>query len=71
MLEGSFIMEAILLFQVQVKGDPKKTFALKQLKKSHIVDTRQQDHIISEKIIMMESNTPFIVKYVERLKLSI
>ncbi|XP_032234964.1 cGMP-dependent protein kinase 1 isoform X2 [Nematostella vectensis] len=46
---------------VQVAGD-KRTFALKTLKKHHIVETRQQDHIMSEKKIMMESNSPFIVR---------
>jgi hypothetical protein len=68
MLEGSFIMEAILLFQVQFKGGPTKTFAWKKMKKVHLVDVRQQDHIMSEKRIMMESNSPFIVKYVEPIQ---
>lgn len=40
----------------------KRTFALKQLKKHHIVETRQQDHIMSEKKIMFEANCPFIVR---------
>ena len=44
--------------------DPSKTFALKCLKKKHIVDTRQQDHIYSEKAIMMSSDSPFITKWV-------
>ncbi|KAK3720306.1 hypothetical protein QZH41_020387 [Actinostola sp. cb2023] len=46
---------------VQLAGD-KRTFALKTLKKHHIVETRQQDHIMSEKKIMMESNSGFIVR---------
>ncbi|XP_030835113.1 cGMP-dependent protein kinase 1 isoform X4 [Strongylocentrotus purpuratus] len=46
---------------VQLAGD-KRTFALKCLKKHHIVETRQQEHIFSEKKIMMESSSPFIVK---------
>ncbi|XP_064630245.1 cGMP-dependent protein kinase 1-like isoform X2 [Lineus longissimus] len=53
---------------VQIKGDPKRTFALKQLKKHHIVDTRQQDHIMNEKRIMMESSSPFIVKLFRTFK---
>ncbi|XP_022780827.1 cGMP-dependent protein kinase 1-like [Stylophora pistillata] len=48
---------------VQVANE-KKTFALKTLKKHHIVETRQQDHINSEKKIMMEANCPFIVSHV-------
>ncbi|XP_070544121.1 cGMP-dependent protein kinase 1-like isoform X3 [Ptychodera flava] len=47
---------------VQVAGDTKTTYALKCLKKKHIVDTRQQDHIFSEKRIMMEANSQFIAK---------
>ncbi|XP_071476978.1 cGMP-dependent protein kinase 1-like [Diadema antillarum] len=46
---------------VQLAGD-KRTFALKCLKKHHIVETRQQEHIFSEKKIMIESSSPFIVK---------
>ena len=52
-----------VFLQVQLAGD-KRTFALKQLKKKHIVETRQQDHIMSEKNIMMQANTMFIVRYV-------
>ncbi|XP_052832581.1 cGMP-dependent protein kinase, isozyme 1 [Octopus bimaculoides] len=47
---------------VQLSTDKNKTFALKCLKKKHIVDTRQQDHIYSEKKIMTESNSAFVVK---------
>ncbi|KAM7452567.1 cGMP-dependent protein kinase 1 [Porites harrisoni] len=46
---------------VQLAND-KRTFALKTLKKHHIVETRQQEHIMSEKKIMMEANCPFIVR---------
>ncbi|XP_063969127.1 cGMP-dependent protein kinase 1-like isoform X4 [Lytechinus pictus] len=46
---------------VQLAGD-KRTYALKCLKKHHIVETRQQEHIFSEKKIMLESSSPFIVK---------
>ena len=37
---------------------------MKTLKKHHIVETRQQEHIMNEKRIMMEANSPFIVRYV-------
>ncbi|XP_041363181.1 cGMP-dependent protein kinase 1-like isoform X2 [Gigantopelta aegis] len=47
---------------VQLQTDKNKTFALKCLKKQHIVETRQQEHVFSEKKIMMEANTPFIAK---------
>ncbi|XP_031552697.1 cGMP-dependent protein kinase 1-like isoform X1 [Actinia tenebrosa] len=52
---------------VQLAGD-KRTFALKMLKKHHIVETRQQDHIMSEKKIMMESNSAFIVRLYKTFK---
>ena len=36
---------------VMIAGDEKKrSFALKQMKKSQIVETRQQQHIMSEKV---------------------
>ncbi|XP_077999014.1 cGMP-dependent protein kinase 1-like isoform X2 [Glandiceps talaboti] len=53
---------------VQVAGDAKATYALKCLKKKHIVDTRQQDHIFSEKRIMMDANSPFIAKLYRTFK---
>ncbi|XP_066137909.1 cGMP-dependent protein kinase, isozyme 2 forms cD4/T1/T3A/T3B isoform X3 [Euwallacea fornicatus] len=47
---------------VQINGKPNKSYALKQMKKSQIVETRQQQHIMSEKEIMGEANCDFIVK---------
>ncbi|XP_068711116.1 cGMP-dependent protein kinase 1-like isoform X4 [Montipora foliosa] len=46
---------------VQLAHD-KRTFAMKTLKKHHIVETRQQEHIMNEKRIMMEASCPFIVR---------
>ncbi|XP_066927301.1 cGMP-dependent protein kinase 1-like [Clytia hemisphaerica] len=53
---------------VQFSKDNKRTFALKQLKKKHIVETRQQDHIMSEKKIMYESHCQFIVRLYKTFK---
>jgi len=47
---------------VTVASDSSRSFALKQMKKNQIVATRQQEHIKSEKEIMMESNTDFICR---------
>ncbi|XP_077999493.1 cGMP-dependent protein kinase 1-like isoform X1 [Glandiceps talaboti] len=47
---------------VNIRGDNVRTFALKQLKKKHIVETRQQEHIMSEKRIMSEARCEFIVR---------
>lgn len=52
---------------VQLATD-KRTFALKQLKKKHIVETRQQDHIMSEKRIMSEAHCQFIVRLYKTFK---
>jgi cGMP-dependent protein kinase len=47
---------------VQLKNEEAKTFAMKILKKRHIVDTRQQEHIRSEKHIMTDAHSDFIVR---------
>ncbi|XP_069015960.1 cGMP-dependent protein kinase 1-like isoform X1 [Embiotoca jacksoni] len=53
---------------VQLKSDAAKTFAMKILKKRHIVDTRQQEHIRSEKHIMTEAHSDFIVRLYRTFK---
>jgi cGMP-dependent protein kinase len=47
---------------VCINGDKARTFALKALKKKHIVDTRQQEHIFAERNIMLETKTDWIVR---------
>uniref|UniRef100_UPI0037E92957 cGMP-dependent protein kinase 2 n=1 Tax=Semicossyphus pulcher TaxID=241346 RepID=UPI0037E92957 len=42
--------------------DEDTTFALKCIKKKHIVDTRQQEHIYSEKNILQQTNSAFIIR---------
>ncbi|XP_014034786.1 cGMP-dependent protein kinase 1 isoform X3 [Salmo salar] len=56
------------LNKVQLKSDEIKTFAMKILKKRHIVDTRQQEHIRSEKQIMQEAHSDFIVRLYRTFK---
>ncbi|XP_056290833.1 cGMP-dependent protein kinase 2 isoform X2 [Pseudoliparis swirei] len=46
---------------VKLKNE-NSTFALKCIKKKHIVDTRQQEHIYSEKNILQQTNSVFIVR---------
>ena len=46
----------------------KKTYALKTVSKAQIVRTGQQEHIISEKNVMMMLDSPFIVKLYETYK---
>ncbi|XP_068089751.1 cGMP-dependent protein kinase 2 isoform X2 [Hyperolius riggenbachi] len=52
---------------VKVKND-NVTFALKCIKKRHIVDNRQQEHIHSEKNILQEACSPFVVKLYRTFK---
>uniref|UniRef100_A0A7N8YMV2 cGMP-dependent protein kinase n=1 Tax=Mastacembelus armatus TaxID=205130 RepID=A0A7N8YMV2_9TELE len=56
---------------VQLKSEEAKTFAMKILKKRHIVDTRQQEHIRSEKHIMTEAHSDFIVRSADHLVLTL
>ncbi|XP_053983124.1 cGMP-dependent protein kinase, isozyme 2 forms cD4/T1/T3A/T3B isoform X1 [Hylaeus volcanicus] len=53
---------------VQIAGDSTRSFALKQMKKAQIVETRQQQHIMSEKRIMGEADCDFIVKLFKTFK---
>uniref|UniRef100_A0A3Q1I4E9 cGMP-dependent protein kinase n=1 Tax=Anabas testudineus TaxID=64144 RepID=A0A3Q1I4E9_ANATE len=57
------ISHPVFLFhpQVKVKGED-ITFALKVIKKKHVVDNRQQEHIHSERRILAEARSPFVVK---------
>ncbi|OCT70235.1 cGMP-dependent protein kinase 2 [Xenopus laevis] len=42
--------------------DEDMTFALKCIKKKHIVDTHQQEHVYWEKNILQQINCPFIIR---------
>lgn len=50
-----------LYSQVKVKNE-NTAFAMKCIKKKHVVDTKQQEHIYSEKKILEQICSPFIVK---------
>ncbi|XP_066488175.1 cGMP-dependent protein kinase 2 isoform X4 [Tiliqua scincoides] len=53
--------------KVKVKND-NVAFAMKCIKKKHVVDTKQQEHIHSEKRILEEVCCPFIVKLYRTFK---
>jgi cGMP-dependent protein kinase len=53
---------------IQIGKDSSRTYAMKQLKKQHIVNTRQQEHIMNEKKIMSESRCDFIARLYATLK---
>lgn len=50
--------------QVKVR-EQDVTFALKVIKKKHVVDNRQEEHIHSERKILAEARSPFVVKSVQ------
>ncbi|XP_028325238.1 cGMP-dependent protein kinase 2 [Gouania willdenowi] len=47
---------------VRLRGED-TTFALKCIKKSHIVENRQQEHVYSEKSILQQTNSMFIIRF--------
>jgi len=49
--------------QVQVGNETRRTYALKQMKKHHIVETHQQEHVLNEKWTMIEARSDFIIRY--------
>ena len=56
----------ILMFSVKVQDKRKgcgQTYAMKALVKQHIVETKQQEHVYNEKKILMELDSPFIIRY--------
>ncbi|XP_005111335.2 cGMP-dependent protein kinase 1 [Aplysia californica] len=55
-------------FTVQVNNDQSRAYALKILKKHHIVKTKQQEHIMNEKRIMIEARSDFIVRLYKTFK---
>ena len=62
-------VELVQLTAAKKLGDAApKTFALKCLKKKHIVDTQQQEHVYSEKKIMMNCKHQFITRCVDKYK---
>uniref|UniRef100_A0A3B1KHC4 cGMP-dependent protein kinase n=1 Tax=Astyanax mexicanus TaxID=7994 RepID=A0A3B1KHC4_ASTMX len=64
---AKWFLIAVCSSQVKVKNE-NVTFALKCIKKRHIVDNRQEEHIHSERRILSETNSPFIVKMYRTFK---
>ncbi|CAL8089607.1 unnamed protein product [Calicophoron daubneyi] len=53
---------------VHLKSEKSRSFALKKLKKSYVVETRQQEHVLNEKEIMMDAENDFIVRLYRTFK---
>ncbi|CAH8618584.1 unnamed protein product [Heterobilharzia americana] len=53
---------------VCVDGDKTKTYALKKMKKQHIVETKQEEHVMNERNIMLHTDSPFIVRLCKTFK---
>ncbi|XP_073690757.1 cGMP-dependent protein kinase 2 [Garra rufa] len=60
--EKALIRRGCGRWNVKLKNSEDTAFALKCIKKKHIVDTRQQEHIYSEKDILQQTNSNFIVR---------
>ena len=52
---------------LQCRNRPSTAFALKCLKKQHIVETQQQEHVFSEKNILMSCKHNFITRSVTNI----
>lgn len=46
-----------------VEGNQDHFFALKRLRKDHVVQKHQQEHVLMEKRVLQESRCPFIVRW--------
>ncbi|EDV21557.1 uncharacterized protein TRIADDRAFT_30166, partial [Trichoplax adhaerens] len=53
---------------VTLVKDKSRSFALKCMKKRHIVETKQQEHVFSEKKLLTELTSPFVVKLYRTFK---
>nr|CAH8864412.1 unnamed protein product [Trichobilharzia regenti] len=47
---------------VCIGDDKTKTYALKKMKKQHIVETKQEEHVMNERNIMLQTDSDFIVR---------
>ena len=56
------VFHRVELVQLTKGKEKRRTFALKCLKKKHIVDTQQQEHVYSEKRIMLNCDRQFITR---------
>lgn len=45
-----------------------RTYALKVLKKQHVVETKQQDHVLNERNILMETRSAFVCRLYKTFK---
>jgi len=48
--------------QVHLDMDKSRTYALKKMKKQFIVNTKQQQHVMQEKRLLLTVRCPFIVR---------
>ncbi|VDM02291.1 unnamed protein product [Schistocephalus solidus] len=62
------VLTLLLVQKVRIGGDNSRTFALKQLKKYYVVETKQEEHVMNERSILMNANCDFIVKLYRTFK---
>ena len=51
------------MYKVHLGSDKNRSFALKKMKKKFIVETKQQQHVMHEKKLLLAVRSPFIVRY--------
>ncbi|XP_029452161.1 cGMP-dependent protein kinase 2-like isoform X2 [Rhinatrema bivittatum] len=49
-------------------GKPVEYFALKKIRKLHVVQTRQEEHVKMERQVLLQSHSPFIVRLFETFR---
>lgn len=52
----------LLIAKVHIGNDTKRSFALKKVKKEYIVATKQVDHMMNEKKVLMEIHCNFVIR---------
>lgn len=67
-LTHTFTLLQVELVSLKNQANDNASLALKIMKRRQIVETRQQTHILSEKNIMSECNSPFIVRLFKTFK---
>jgi len=64
------VLSAMTCVKVHLSKDTSRAYALKKMKKKFIVDTRQQQHVMQEKKLLLTVRCPFIVRSAALLTLS-
>ncbi|VDM18627.1 unnamed protein product [Hydatigera taeniaeformis] len=69
-IEGKSVQDlsVVATLGVYFGRDTSRTFALKRLKKHHVVLTKQEEHVMNERFILMSCHSQFIVRLYRTFK---